>query len=338
MIKKLFLTLLLTLLLAAGTALYTLYYYDAPGSNAQPTTVVFKRGTGFVAIVDSMAEHGIIRYPLLFKALAVARGDARKFKAGEYAFSAAITPRLIMEMIGQGRVVVHKITIAEGLRVADVLATLARQPELEGDITQNIAEGSLLPQTYHFVYGDSRAEMVSRMQAGMQATLSELWEKRQEGLPLASPEQALVLASIVEKETSIPSERPLVASVFINRLRQGMRLQTDPTVIYAIEKDKGPLGRALMTDDLTYDSPYNTYKVEGLPPGPIANPGRASLEAVLNPPATDYLYFVATGTGGHNFSATLKEHNGNVKTYRKELKKKKVQQPSAYLKASKRSS
>jgi UPF0755 protein len=309
---------------------YVYYYYYAPGPLAEQTTVLFVRGKGFREIVDDLAEHDVIRYPIVFKAIAVVLGDARKFNAGEYHFSAAISPRLVMDMIAEGRVVVHKLTIPEGLRVDQVAALLDDQKLLEGKVADDIKEGSLLPQTYHYVYGNGRQELILRMQAGMETTLAELWEKRQKDLPIETPAEAVTLASIVERETSLSSERGRVAAVYINRLRKKMKLQADPTVIYGIEKEHGPLKRALLLSDLKYDSHYNTYKYEGLPPGPIANPGRDAIEAVLNPPKTNDIYFVATGTGGHNFSATLKGHSENIKAYKKQLqmqKEKPVSQP-----------
>ena len=310
-------------------AAYSYYYYNAPGPLAERTTLLFRKGMGFRDIVDDMAEKGVIRNAWLFKILAVALGDARKFNAGEYNFSAAISPRLVMDMIAEGRVVVHKITVPEGLRVDQVVAILDNEPLLEGKVADGIREGTLLPQTYHYTYGDLRQDIINRMQTGMTTTLDEVWATRKPGLPFDTKEQAVALASIVEKETDIDSERGLVASVYINRLRKGMRLQSDPTTIYAIFRDKGPLGRALLTSDLAYDSPYNTYKYAGLPPGPIASPGRKSLEAVVNPPETSNLYFVATGNGGHNFSPTLSGHNSNVKEYRKQQKKQKPAEKTA---------
>jgi UPF0755 protein len=200
---------------------------------------------------------------------------------------------------------------------------LEREELLEGAFPADIAQGSLLPETYHYVYGDTRIDMVQRMQKAMTSTLDELWEKRRMDTPITTKEQALILASIVEKETGVAGERPLVASVFVNRLRKGMLLQTDPTVIYAMNKGVnkndglGPLGRRLLSKDLEIDSPYNTYKNAGLPPGPIANPGADSIAAVLDPEKNDYFYFVADGKGGHIFSKTLAEHNANVAKWRK---------------------
>jgi UPF0755 protein len=312
-------------LLALNFTAYLYYYYSSPGPLAERTTVLFKKGTGFRDIVDQLAEKEVIRHPLFFKGIAVLLGDARKFNAGEYNFSAAISPRLVMDMIAEGHVVVHRVTVSEGLTVPQVIALLDSEQLLEGHVVENIREGSLLPQTYHYTYGDSRQELIARMQAGMESTLKELWEKRKPGLPIGTPEEALTLASIVEKETGVADERGRVASVFINRLRKGMRLQSDPTVRYAIEKDKGPMGRSLVMSDLKYNSPYNTYVYTGLPPAPIANPGRSALEATLNPLETNDFYFVATGTGGHNFSETLDSHNKNVVEYRKEVKKQKAE-------------
>jgi len=301
---------------------YAHFYYTASGPLSEPKTVLFKRGTGFEEIVDNMAEAEVIRHPLLFKVIAVLLGDARKFKAGEYEFSAAISPKLVMDMIAAGRVVVHKLTVPEGLTVKQVLALLDAEPMLEGQVRDTIPEGSLLPQTYHFTYGDDRNLLVGRMRSGMTQTIEELWPTRKPGLPLETAAQAVTLASIVEKETGLDHERGRVAAVFINRLRLGMKLQSDPTVIYGIEQS-GNLGRSLTFSDLRTPSAYNTYVIAGLPPGPIANPGRASIEAVLNPPITKELYFVATGTGGHNFATTLAQHNINVSKYRAVMNGKK---------------
>ena len=190
---------LLSVLLTICAALYTYNYYIAPGPLSERTTVLFKKGTGFVDIVDQMEDAGVINHSLLFKALAVFSGDARRFKAGEYRFSAAISPRLVMEMIAKGRVVVHKVTVPEGMNVRQVIARLNRQKLLEGVVVMRIDEGSLLPQTYHYVYGDQRMELINRMQSGMQATLDELWPNRAKDLPFITQQQALTLASIVEK-------------------------------------------------------------------------------------------------------------------------------------------
>ena len=307
-------------ILAGGVIGFLLYYYNAPGPLSEPKNVLFKRGMGFESIVDKMAEEDVIRYPLLFKGLAVIVGDARKFKAGEYAFTATITPKLIMDMIAEGRVVVHRITLPEGFSVQDVKELLEKEPLLEGSVPDNIPEGSLLPETYHFTYGDERSLLVERMRTGMKQTLAELWQGRKEGLPYKTPEELLTMASIIEKETGVPHERGRVAAVFFNRLKKGMKLQSDPTTVYGLAKG-APLGRNLTLSDLRAPTKYNTYVIDGLPPGPICNPGRSSLEAALNPAQTNDLYFVATGSGGHHFAATLAQHNANVAAYRKTQKK-----------------
>lgn len=313
--------------LAAFVLIYANYYYVASGPLSEPKTLLFKRGTGFVEIVDQMNQEGVIRDPLLFKAIAVAVGSARKFKAGEYAFSPGITPKLVMDMIAEGRVVVHKVTIPEGITVAQTVEILNAEQLLEGELNPRaIEEGTLLPQTYHFTYGDERRLLIDRMRNSMRQTMAELWEKRAPNLPFTTQEEALILASIVEKETGVPHERGRVASVFINRLRMGMKLQTDPTVVYGIEKERGPMNRQLLLSDLRAPSAYNTYLIDGLPPTPICNPGRLSIEAVLNPLETKDLYFVATGNGGHNFASTLAQHNENVKNYRQRVREYRAQQ------------
>lgn len=317
MIKKIaigLLSLVLALMLLAG---YGVYYATAPGPLAQDTTVIFRRGEHFQAMTDDLARAGIIGNPLAFKAIAALSGAARRFKPGEYRVVAPVSPLEVMRMIAQGKVVVHKITVREGLSVREVMQMLTAEPVLEGAVPGDIKEGSLLPETYYFTYGDTRQSVIARMQKGMSSLLATAWEKRQPGLPFATPEQALTLASIVEKETGVDGERPRVAAVFINRLRRGIKLQSDPTVAYGIEQQKAAaLGRTLTSADLQAPTPYNTYVIEGLPPAPIANPGRAAIEATLNPANSDELYFVATGTGGHHFASTLEQHNRNVQAYR----------------------
>lgn len=210
-----------------------------------------------------------------------------------------------------------KVTLAEGVTSWQVIDALGRADFLTGAVKDVPAEGTLAPQQYEVVRGQDRAELVSSMIADQSVALTELWEKRAEGLPYKTPEEALIMASIVEKETGVPEERAKVASVFLNRLEQGMKLQTDPTVIYGLTNGKGILGRGLRQSELRSNSPYNTYVIDGLPPGPIANPGRAAIEAALNPEKTEFLFFVADGTGGHVFAATLAEHNRNVAEWRK---------------------
>lgn len=210
----------------------------------------------------------------------------------------------------------YRIAVAEGATSWQIWNALNNAEFLTGDLADVPPEGTLSPDSYEVRRGDARADVVGDMQARQLAVLTAAWENRAEGLPLASPQEALILASIVEKETGVAEERGVVASVFINRLREGMRLQTDPTVIYGITRGQGVLGRGLRRSELNARTPYNTYQIDGLPPTPIANPGRASIEAALNPDTTDYLFFVADGTGGHAFAVTLAEHNANVARWR----------------------
>lgn len=211
----------------------------------------------------------------------------------------------------------YRVALAEGVTSWQVVDALSRLDVLEGDVAEVPAEGTLAPDSYEVIPGQTRADLLARMTAAQQSILAEAWANRVDGLPLASPEEALILASIIEKETGVPEERRQVASVFVNRLNRGMRLQTDPTVIYGITKGQGVLGRGLRQSELRGQTPWNTYVIEGLPPTPIANPGRASIEAALDPDDTPYVFFVADGTGGHAFAVTLEEHNRNVAEWRR---------------------
>jgi UPF0755 protein len=283
-------------------------------------TVDLPRGLSLRGIAARLQEAGVLRYAEVFNLAVRLSRKGRALKAGEYAFAAAISPQRVMETLIRGETVAHRITIAEGLQSAQILALVAAVEALKGaalgDDRTAPPEGSLLPETYHFARGDGRAGLIARMKRDMAAVLAQAWDGRSAGLPFKSADEALVLASIVEKETSLPGERAHIAGVFINRLRRGMRLQSDPTVAYGLSPD-GPLGRALSRADLKTDHPFNTYVHKGLPPQPISNPGRAAIDAVLRPMATDDLYFVADGAGGHVFAATLAEHNRNAAKWRK---------------------
>lgn len=306
-------------ILAVLGLVFSLYWYAKPGALETEVTVEIPPGTGFKGVTALLDEHGVINNQNLFIVGTVLQGAQSQIKAGEYKFAAHISPSQVIEKLVKGDSVIHALTIPEGLTSNAIVTLIAQDPRMKGKITEGIEDGVLMPDTYHFHRGDQRAELIKRMKTEMQKTLDELWEKRDEGLPFGSRSEALVLASIVEKETGVDSERKQVASVFINRLRKDMPLQSDPTVVYGVEKAEGPMNRELLRKDLLTDSPYNTYMHKGLPPGPIANPGRASIEAVLNPDKTDYYYFVATGRGGHYFSETLSEHNQNVLRYKAEL-------------------
>lgn len=301
---------------AAGAGLWGTMRVMAPGPLDRAETVVIPRGSGIEAIALTLGDAGIIDSPLLFIAGAKLGGAVRDLKAGEYAFAAGISMQGVLDQMRQGRTVVRRLTVPEGLTSAQVLSLLEKEPALTGDIKQIPKNGSLLPETYHYSYGDSRAALIERMQHAMDQALAEAWKGRAEDLPFDSPQQAVTLASIVEKETGIAAERARVAGVFVNRLENGMKLQSDPTVIFALTNGNGDLGRVLTRNDWKFDSPYNTYVVAGLPPGPIANPGRASLAAVLKPERHEFLYFVADGSGGHVFAKSLADHNKNVVKWR----------------------
>jgi UPF0755 protein len=286
----------------------------APKEGGASSTVILKRGSGLPQIAETLAESGVIRLPFTFGALAKLTGGGQHLKAGEYSIPARASVWDVLAMIRAGRIVRHLVTIPEGLSSAQVADILDANPVLSGDAPV-APEGSIMPQTYDVVRGEDRAEVVEQMQAAQSKLVQTLWAERAPGLPYKSPEQAIALASIVEKETAIPAERAHVAGVYLNRLAKGMKLESDPTIIYGITKGR-PLGRSLTHADVVDPTPWNTYAVPGLPPTPIANPGRASIEAALHPAKTDDLYFVADGSGGHVFSQTFEEHTRNVARWR----------------------
>jgi UPF0755 protein len=303
---------------AVGVAWYLARdYLRSPGPLRAPASVELPRGSGVAAIAAKLADAGAIEHPWAFAALARATGCDRGLKAGEYAIEPGMSPQDILALLESGRVLLHPVAVPEGLTVHEVYGVLRASDVLSGDLPPLPREGTLLPETYLVPRDEARARLVERMRADMRAALDQLWAGRDPDLPLRTPEEALTLASIIEKETAKPEEYRLVAAVFVNRLRRGMKLQTDPTVIYALADGQGALGRELTRADLAVDHPYNTYVVDGLPPGPIANPGRAALAAAFDPAPVDYLYFVADGSGGHAFAATLEEHNRNVARWRK---------------------
>ncbi len=314
--------LLLLLIIAATLAVSGIFIwgqkaFDRPGPLEKEVTVIIPRGAGLQKIAELLSNAGVIDQPTVFVVATRLRQHHLDLKAGEYTFAPRISPSDALSQIREGKVVIHRVTIAEGLTSAQVARLLAGTEGLIQDQKAIPPEGSLLPETYDFIRGDRSSSIIDRMTAAHDRKLSALWQNRAEDLPFNTPDEAIVLASIVEKETAVASERALIAGVFVNRLRRGMRLQSDPTVVYALTGGDGPLGRSLTFADLKTDSPYNTYKVSGLPPGPIANPGTAAIAAVLQPDATDALYFVADGTGGHAFARTLREHNRNVAKWRR---------------------
>lgn len=287
--------------------------YEAPGPLAAPVNHLVPRG-GVEAIAASLLQAGIIADGRAFALAAwVTRGQG-PLRAAEFGFPAGASLADVLAVLREARPVQRRLTIPEGLTAAQIVALLERTEGLNGPIPP-LAEGTILPETYSYQWGDARAALLRRAEAAMEAALAEAWMQRAEGLPLATAREALVLASIVEEETALPEERPRIAAVFLNRLRRNMPLQSDPTVAYAASAGTG-LDRALSRADLERDSPFNTYRVRGLPPAPIAAPGREALRAVTRPAQTEELYFVANGEGGHAFARTLEEHNRNVARWR----------------------
>jgi UPF0755 protein len=306
-----FLGLVLLLGLAAA------WSYAGPGPKArtgETTAVVLERGAGVGRIARTLEDAGVITSASLFNVAARLTGAAGELKAGEYEIASGASMASVLGDIRAGRVVRRLLTIPEGWTSGMVLDAVNAEVVLTGT-AEEPPEGSILPDSYEIQRGQAREAVIARMREAHDRLLAELWARRQPGLPVSTPREAVTLASIVEKETGVASERPRVAAIFINRLRKGMLLQSDPTIIYGLTKGR-PLGRGIRASELAADSPWNSYKVAGLPPGPIANPGRASLEAVLNPPKTDELYFVADGTGGHAFATTYEEHEKNVARWR----------------------
>jgi UPF0755 protein len=295
-----------------GTRWYASRALYGAGPATQPTTLVIAKGSRTGAIGDQLQQAGVIGHGWFLQAAVLALDTGKPLHAGEYAFLPGQSLHDVLRQMREGRTVVHKLTAPEGLSVAEIVAIINAEPALSGAVVELPPEGSLMPDTYNFSLGDSRADMVARMRKAMDKFLADSWGGRANGSALPSPAAALTLASIVEKESKLPDERPKVAAVFLNRLSKGMKLQADPTVIYALTQGKAPLGRPLSHADLATDSPYNSYIYEGLPPTPIACPGRTSLKAVLHPDSTNALYFVADGTGKHAFAETLDDHNRNV--------------------------
>lgn len=295
----------------------------AHGSPKDHIRLVISSGTTLSQTAHQLYSHGIIPSPTLF--ILVARIKGMIMKAGEFDFEGQMTTKEVLLKIANNKTVVRRLSIPEGLSKIEVAHLLESAPGLKGALTTGILEGTLLPDTYYYSYGDQPDDLVERMTAAMNKLLNELWPNRTPGLPIKSRREAVILASIVEKETAIASERPRIAAVFLNRLINGMRLQSDPTVSYAISggnKQKRPL---ITRADLQFDHPYNTYLHAGLPPGPISNPGRAAIEAVLQPLKTNELYFVADGTGGHVFARTFSEHSKNVTRWRELQRLLKIQ-------------
>ena len=319
------LTVLLVLMLGLGGAAFALKYeYEKPGPLDHSTVVVIPPGEGAIGIANRLQREGVVTdsrvlligyYWTRMKTYAMGTKQPN-LKAGEYEIRKSASMRQVLETLVEGKAILYKVTVPEGLTSYQIVQILKAQPDLTGDVTQIPPEGSLLPDTYKFSRGADRNELIARMQADQKRYAAKQWDSRSTKVPFKSLDEALIMASLVEKETGKADEREHVASVFINRLAKHMRLQSDPTIIYYLTEGQGNLGRGIYKNEIEDKNPYNTYQIEGLPPTPICNPGRASIEAVLNPATTDDLFFVADGSGGHAFADNIRDHQKNVQRWR----------------------
>jgi len=312
-----------------GAFYYAKMQFDSAGPLKHDTVVTIPRGEGVNAIASRLEREGIIQDRRIFMAAVLYFGAQAKLKAGDYAVESGATMRSVLDTLIEGDAILYKVTIPEGWTSLQTVERLRATPELTGEIAEIPPEGSLMPDTYRFARNTPRSDIIARMQTAQDEFLEKVWPTRDPDLPINTREEALILASIVEKETGLADERSKVAGVFINRLREGMRLASDPTIIYGLVGGKGSLGRPIYRSEIRKETPYNTYVIKGLPPTPIANPGRAAIEAVLRPAETDARYFVADGTGGHAFAETLAEHNRNVAEWRKIEKRIRAEQAAA---------
>jgi peptidoglycan lytic transglycosylase G len=307
-------TIVVLLLIGTGTA----YYYgkqtlETPGPLQEDKVVNIPARAGKRDIADVLQREGVIDVnPWVFIGGVLAMKASSDLKPGEYSFQKNASLRDVIATIVEGKVVQHAVTIPEGLTSEQIVERLGENDIFSGSVREIPREGTLLPETYKFPRGTSRDQVIQRMQQAQKRAVADIWERRSQDLPIKSPEQLVTLASIVEKETGKPDERSRVAAVFVNRIKQKIKLQSDPTIIYGLVGGKGTLGRPIKRSEITQPSPYNTYVIDGLPPGPISNPGRASLEAAANPARTRDLFFVADGTGGHAFTETYDQHQKNV--------------------------
>lgn len=312
--------------IAALVAAWSVFY--APGPSAregQATIVTLPSGAGVSAIAATLKSAGVIRSTDMFKAAATLTGADRKLRAGEYEVPSKASLRSVIVLLVEGRVVRHYVTLPEGWSSAQAVDILNDQPILIGTVDVTPDEGSLWPDTYEVSRGETRNSVIARMRRARDENLARLWAARSPTTVVRSPEEAMILASIVEKETGLAAERPRVAAIFTNRLRAGMRLESDPTIVYGVTRGR-PLGRGIRRSELDRATAWNTYQIDGLPPTPIANPGRDAIAAVLNPPRTDELFFVADGSGGHVFARTYDEHLVNVARWR-EIERRKAGLP-----------
>lgn len=328
--KRFILFLVVLAILGGGAWFWEQQNFQAPGPSEKYAVVLVQSGDRVSTIAQNLAAAGVISNAELFRFSLRIRNLQGTLKAGEYGFPAHASMADVAGIIASGKSILHKLTAAEGLTSEMIAAIVNADPVLVGDPVAVPEEGTLLPETYLFIRGTTRAEIIADMQRAQVRLLAKLWPERASGLPVNTVGEAIILASIVEKETAIPAERRHIAAVFANRLRLGMKLQSDPTIIYDITRGY-PLGRGIRRSELDRASPHNTYAIPGLPPTPICNPGRDAIAAVLNPHSSGDLYFVANGSGGHVFSATDAEQNRNVAKWRQiEQQQKKPQLPAPH--------
>ncbi|MEO1554606.1 MAG: endolytic transglycosylase MltG [Pseudomonadota bacterium] len=326
LIKALFALLIILAILAGGAAGYGWFWLEnevaKPGPAAQETNFTVQRGEGFASIADRLQLEGLIDSEQVIRLQARLDGVDSAIKAGSYVIPARASVSEVLEQLVNGDVIEFRLTIPEGLTTAQILRRVEADPNLKDEMPErDIAEGVLLPDTYAFGAETTRAEFIARMEAAQDALLEEIWDTRQPDLPVSTPYEAVILASVVEKETASADERPIVAGLFVGRLKKGMRLESDPTIIYGVSGGE-PLynnqgqRRTLYRSEINRATDWNTYQMDGLPKTPICNPGRDAIAAVLDPPSTDYVFFVADGKGGHLFAKTYAEHQQNVAIYR----------------------
>ncbi len=325
MLTTLFTMLMVVVVAAGGLFYYASQEFNSTGPLSDDTIIMVRTGMGSTSIARWLERKGAITNNLIFLSGLYFHKANGKLKAGEYLFKKTASMNDIMQQLIAGRSIMHKFTVPEGLTSLQIVERLKTDPILVGELSYTPQEGELLPETYVFQRGMTREDLLAKMKAAQKKLLDQLWPKRAAELPMKTRKEALILASIVEKETGVPGERPRVASVFINRLKKSIRLQSDPTIIYGLVGGKGPLGHPIRRSELNKKTPYNTYQIDGLPPTPIANPGKAAIAAVLNPLVTKDIYFVADGTGGHVFAETLAQHEKNVANWRKIEKQRKLQ-------------
>lgn len=321
-----------------GVLLYGAYVFYGEGKLAEETTFQISRGAGLATISNQLEDAGVVENGWVFQIGTLAQKKERSLKAGEYRLAKGASMADVLKELTEGTPITHAITIPEGFTTWQVVQRLNADQHLTGEVKSTPAEGALLPDTYSYERGDDRNDILARMQKEREEALAEIWAARAPDLPIKTPEELLVLASVIEKETGIAGERPEVAAVFVNRLNKGMRLQSDPTIIYGITNGEGPLGRGLKRSEIDAKTPYNTYAIDGLPVGPIANPGIDALRAAANPADSKSLYFVAAGANpsqGHLFAETYAQHQKNVVLYRKALRAAAAAQEKAEAEAAK---